>query len=393
MKQYHNIFKMSIININYIDNNICQCYINPIILIGIDVMSFEKIVNLVKENKCDAVLLLNESNMHYACGFSPSEGAVLITNQGDGYHIVDSRYTETACNYAKKTGLKVIEIQSKFTEEIKKICDNISIKTLLFENETISLAQYNAYKEALNNVEFISLANKMMRLRNIKEPWEIELMKDANNIAEKSFLELLPEVKAGKTEKELAALFDYIMAKNGSDGVSFDTILLTGAHTSMPHGVPDERKIQDGDFVLFDFGATYQGYHSDMTRTVAVGHATDEMIECYNLVLNAQKAGIKALADGVKCADVYKASYDILNEKDMAKYFRHGLGHGVGLDIHEGYNASPKSKDVFETGNVTSIEPGIYIPDKFGIRIEDLLYLSPRGRENFSKITKELIIL
>lgn len=356
-------------------------------------MNIEKISNLVRENSCDAVLLLNESNMHYACGFSPSEGAVLITNQGYGYHIVDSRYTEVACVHAEKTGLKVIEIQNGFTDEVKRICDENRVKKILFENETITLAKYNAYKEALNDIEFVNLDGKLMSLRSKKEPWEINLMKDANNIAEKSFLELLPEVKVGKTEKELAALFEFIMAKNGSDGISFDTILLTGTHTSMPHGIPGDKRIEDGDFVLFDFGATCQGYHSDMTRTVAVGHATDEMIECYNLVLEAQKAGIKALDDGVRCADVYKASYDVLDEKNMAKYFRHGLGHGVGLDIHEGYNASPKSKDTFEVGNVTSIEPGIYIPDKFGIRIEDLLYISPRGRENLSKITKELIIL
>jgi Xaa-Pro aminopeptidase len=130
-----------------------------------------------------------------------------------------------------------------------------------------------------------------------------------------------------------------------------------------------------------------------MTRTVVVGNATDEMKEDYNLVLKAQKAGIKALNDGVKCADVYKAAYDVLNEKDMAKYFRHSLGHGVGLEIHEGFNASPKSSDIYEVGNVTSIEPGIYLPDKYGIRIEDVCYISPRGRENLSNVTKELIEL
>ncbi len=356
-------------------------------------MHIEKIVDLIKKNHSDALLLFNESNMHYACGFSPSEGIVIVTKGGKGYHIVDSRYTETAQEHSKKTGLTVVEISSSFSDEVKSIVNKHKIKSILFENETISFAQYERYAKLLENVSFIPLGNQLMLLRNVKDIDEINLIKDANNIAEKSFLELLPEVKAGKTEKELAALFDYLMAKNGSEGVSFDTILLTGSHTSMPHGVPGERKIKDGDFVLFDFGATCQGYHSDMTRTVAVGHATDEMIECYNLVLKAQLAGIKALADGVKCADVYKASYDILQEKDMAKYFRHSLGHGVGLDIHEGYNASPKSTDTFETGNVTSIEPGIYIPGKFGIRIEDLLYISPRGRENLSKITKELIIL
>lgn len=356
-------------------------------------MHIEKIAQLIKENHSDAVILLNESNMHYACGFSPSEGVAVITAGGDGYHIVDSRYTETAICHSKKTGLSVIEINSTFADEVKKIADKHGIKRILFENETISFMQYEKYTQLLTDTEFIPLDNQFMQLRNVKDIEEINLIKDANNIAEKSFLELLPEVKAGKTEKELAALFDYIMAKNGSDRVSFDTILLAGSHTSMPHGVPSDRKIKDGDFVLFDFGATCSGYHSDMTRTVAVGHATDEMIEAYNLVLKAQLAGIKALNSGVKCADVYKASYDVLEEQDMAKYFRHSLGHGVGLDIHEGYNASPKSKDTFEVGNVTSIEPGIYIPDKFGIRIEDLLYISPRGRENLSKITKELIIL
>ncbi|MCC8072997.1 MAG: Xaa-Pro peptidase family protein [Clostridiales bacterium] len=356
-------------------------------------MNIEKIANLVSENNADAVLLFDESNMHYACGFSPSEGVVLITADAVGYHIVDSRYTQTAKEHAASTGMNVIEITSSFSSSVKEIVKDNNIKKILFENESISLKNYRTYTSQLEDVEFAELKNQLMTLRNVKEPYEINLIKDANNIAEKSFLELLPEVKAGRTEKELAALFDYIMAKNGSDGVSFDTILLAGEHTSMPHGVPSDRVIENGDFVLFDFGATCCGYHSDMTRTVAVGYATDEMKEAYNLVLSAQKAGIKALNDGVPCADVYKAAYDVLQQKDMAKYFRHSLGHGVGLDIHEGYNASPKSKDIFEVGNVTSIEPGIYLPGKFGIRIEDLLYISPHGRENLSKITKELIVL
>lgn len=356
-------------------------------------MRKEKIIKLINDNNSDAVILFNESNMHYTCGFSPSEGVVIITTDGSGYHIVDSRYTETAQIYSQKTGLNVIEIQTTFADEVKKIIDRHNIKALLFENETITFSQYEKYAKLLSGVSFIPLKNQLMMLRNIKDIEEINLIKTANNIAEKAFIELLPEVKAGKTEKELCALFEYLMAKNGSDGISFNTILLTGSHTSMPHGVPDERPIKDGDFVLLDFGATHQGYHSDMTRTVAVGYADDEMIEAYNLVLKAQLAGIKALNNGVKCADVYNAAYEALAEKNMAQYFRHSLGHGVGLEIHEGYNASPKSTDTFETGNVITIEPGVYIPNKFGIRIEDLLYISPHGRENLSKITKELIIL
>jgi Xaa-Pro aminopeptidase len=183
------------------------------------------------------------------------------------------------------------------------------------------------------------------------------------------------------------------MAKNGSHGLSFDTILLSGARTSMPHGVPSDNILKSGDFVLFDFGATYEGYHSDMTRTIALGSATDEMREMYYLVLKSQLAGIDALKAGAPCKEVYQAAWDVLNEKNMAQYFRHGLGHGVGIEIHEGFSSSPKSEDIYEIGNVTSVEPGIYLPDKFGIRIEDVCIVTENGNENISTINKELLIV
>lgn len=356
-------------------------------------MNKDKCVKIINDLGADGLVLCDEANMHYICSFSPSEGMILILKDGMAYHIVDSRYTETAENNAKLTGLNVIEISKGFIDELKSLIDKHGVKSLIFEDKTISYSRYIQLNEKLSGVDFVKLGDRLMRVRNRKDSEEIVYMKKANAIAEKAFTELLNHIKPGKSEKELAAYFDYLMAKYGSDGVSFDTILLTGAHTSMPHGVPSEKKIDNGDFVLFDFGATYKGYHSDMTRTVAVKSASDEMKDAYELVRKAQKAGITALKDGAKCADVYKAAYDVLEEKQMGKYFRHGLGHGVGLEIHEGFNASPNSKDTYETGNVTSIEPGIYIPDKFGIRIEDVLYLSPHGRENLSNITKELIIL
>lgn len=352
----------------------------------------EKAVKLLNELNADALLLVNESNMHYFCNFSPSEGVVLILKNGDGYHLVDSRYTEVAQENAKATGLTVIEVNGGFSEKAAEITTNGGVKKIAFEDETISLKQYEAFAKA-TGCDFVGASNTLMRVRNIKEARELEFMKQANAIAEKSLTELLNHIEAGKSEKELKAYFEYLMLKNGSDGVSFDTILLTGAHTSMPHGVSDDRIIQQGDFVLIDFGATYKGYHSDMTRTFAVGSATDEMKEMYDLVLRAQLAGIDALAPNTRCADVYKASYDVLNEKDMAQYFRHGLGHGVGLDIHEGFSASPRSEDIFVPGVMTSIEPGIYLPGKFGIRIEDVLIVTESGNENISTFTKDFIIL
>lgn len=355
-------------------------------------MKIKKCLKIIEDLCCDALLLLNESNMHYLCGFSPSEGVVLLLRNGSGYHIVDSRYTEEAQNHAKETGLTVIEMQNKFSDAVAELCKKNSVKKIAFENETISLKSFNALKEA-THCDFLGIDNRFMKIRNIKSDEEIEMMIEANNIAEKSFLELLNFIKTGKSEKELQAYFDYLMAKNGSDGLSFSTILLTGAHTSLPHGVPGDKKIKEGDFVLFDFGATFKGYHSDMTRTIAVGNATDEMKELYYLVLKAQLAGIQALKNGVKCADVYNAAYDVLEEKKMGKYFRHSLGHGVGLDIHEGYSSSPNSKDIYETGNVTSVEPGIYIPDKFGIRIEDVCIVTENGCRNISTVDKSLLIV
>ena len=353
--------------------------------------NIQKCINILNSKNADALVLINEANMHYICGFSPSEGMIIVKKNGEAYHLVDSRYTEVAQSNAKNTGLNVIEYSKNIYSTLFDILGDA--KTIVYENETISLKSFVQMMEKCKGCDFVELDDLLMRERNKKEAEEIVLMKKANQIAEKSFTELLNHIEKGKTEKELAAYFDYLMAKNGSDGLSFDTILLAGKRTSMPHGVPSDNKINDGDFVLFDFGATYKGYHSDMTRTIAVGSATDEMKEAYDIVLNAQIAGIKALNAGVRCADVYKASYDVLAEKDMAQYFRHGLGHGVGLEIHEGFNASPRSNDTYEVGNVTSVEPGIYLPNKFGIRIEDVCYLSPRGRENLSNITKSLIII
>lgn len=355
--------------------------------------NIEKCTKILESKGANALVLVDEANMHYLCGFSPSEGMIVIFSNGNAYHLVDSRYTEIANRYSKNNGLRVIEISESIYTHLSQIVKENNAQAIVIENQTISLFAYNKIKEACNGCIVMNLDDMLMRERNRKTADEIMFMKKANQIAEKAFIELLNHIEEGKTEKELAAYFDYLMASEGSYGTSFDTILLTGANTSMPHGIPSDTKIKKGDFVLFDFGATYKGYHSDMTRTIAVGHATDEMAADYDLVLQAQLAGIKALNAGVKCADVYKAAYDVLDKASKAEYFRHGLGHGVGLEIHEGFNASPRSTDTYEVGNVTSIEPGIYIPNKYGIRIEDVCYLAPRGRENISNITKSLIIL
>lgn len=355
-------------------------------------MNTGKAIKILNSINADAMLVTSEENMHYFCSFSPSEGMIVITKSGCKCHFVDSRYTENAQKYAEKTGFEVVEVNGGFVDSVNTFLTNNSVKTLAFENETISYKRYCTFKRELK-AELVELNNELGKIRNIKSSEEIEFMLEAQRIAEKSYLELLNHYKEGKTEKELAAYFDYLMAKNGSDGVSFSTILLSGKNTSMPHGVPSDRKLKKGEFVLADFGATYKGYHSDTTRTVALGYASDEMKFCYNLVLESQLAGIKAMEIGARCSDVYQKAYDVLQKKGYARYFRHALGHGVGLEIHEGYSASPKSEDIFEEGNVCTVEPGIYIPEKFGIRIEDVIYLGKDKKQNLVSLDKNLIIV
>lgn len=351
----------------------------------------EAVKNILTQKNADALLLTSEVNMHYFCGFSPSEGMVLLTADA-GYHIVDSRYTETAERHAEKTGLQVIEITTGFIDTANELLKKHNITSLLIENETISLARYRSFGEKLQ-AGLLDLGDEIEKLRNVKTADELDKIETAQKIAEKAYTELLNHIAPGKTEKELCALFDYLMAKYGSDGVSFDTILLSGPNTSMPHGVPSARKLQKGEFVLMDFGATFEGYHSDTTRTVCLGEPSDEMRRVYTAVLEAQQTGIQALAPGAKCKDVYAAAYSVLESYGYAPYFRHSLGHSVGLQIHEGYNASPKSNDTFAPGNVTSIEPGVYLPGKFGVRTEDLLAVTETGKRNFTTLPKELVIL
>lgn len=346
---------------------------------------------ILAQNHADAMLLTSEVNMHYFCGFSPSEGMVFLTETA-GYHIVDSRYTEIAQRHAKKTGLHVIEISTNFIDTVNDLLKKHAASSILIENETISLAQYRRFSKTLN-AKLVDMGSAIEALRNVKTEEELAKIEKAQGIAEKAYTELLNDIKPGKTEKELCALFDYLMAKYGSDGVSFDTILLSGPNTSMPHGVPSERKLKSGEFVLMDFGATFEGYHSDTTRTVCLGQPNEEMQRVYNAVLKAQQAGIEALSPGAKCSDVYAQAYQVLEQYGYAPYFRHSLGHGVGLQIHEGYNASPRSTDVFVPGNVTSIEPGVYLPGKFGVRTEDLLAVTENGTKDFTTLNKELVIL
>lgn len=341
-----------------------------------------------------AVLLTNEVNIGYFSGFFRSEGYYLVT-QNESYLFVDFRYIEAAKK--KSRNCKVVMFK-KLTSDLLEILKNEGIKDLVFEADSITVSRFERFKNffAENNIDCraeASLCRHIEDIRIVKNKSEIEKIQKAQDIAEKAYLEVLNCVKPGVSEKEISARLEYLMNIYGAECKSFDLITITGKKTSLPHGVPSDDIVREGDFFTFDFGSVYEGYHSDTTRTVAVKYATDEMKKIYNIVLKAQLTALEKIKLGVKCSEVDKAARDIITAEGYGEYFGHSTGHGVGLDIHEAPTVSTKSETVLKSGMIITDEPGIYLPDKFGVRIEDMLCVTDSGYKNFVSLPKELIIL
>lgn len=346
------------------------------------------------ENSAEAFMITSDVNRFYFTGFSSSAGCVLIT-KNNAYLLVDFRYGEAAEKVVKHC--KVVVFQ-KLTDSIKDICSEENIKEISVEQESVTLAQAESYKKAFRKFGVALSHSKLLdalinNLRIVKTDDEIKLIKMAQQITEEAYTEVLNYVKPGVTEREIALELEYLMRKKGADGVSFSLITITGSNTSLPHGVPGDNVIKEGDFFLSDIGALYQGYHSDMTRTVAVHHATDEMHKIYSIVLDAQLKALSAVKPGEKACDIDKTARDIITQAGYGDNFGHSTGHGVGLDIHEQPTLSIKSDVILSAGMVITIEPGIYLPDKFGVRIEDTVAVTKNGCENLAKIDKSLIIV
>lgn len=353
----------------------------------------KNIQNQLAARGLDALLITGEKNQRYALGFPFTDGAVIVSQNG-AWLITDSRYIEAA-QRAAGAFAQIVLFDGKMglTAHLKDIIAREHIKTLAVEEATLSHAEYvrleNNLGCVLENGQII-----LKTLRSAKNEDELAAMRQAQGIAEKALAETLPLIRVGVSEREIAAELVYRMLRHGAEGNSFDPIVITGKKTSMPHGVPGDELIADGDFVTMDFGCIKHGYCSDMTRTVAVGHATDEMKSIYSTVLRAQEAGIKTARAGITGAEIDNAAREVIRQAGYGEYFGHGFGHSLGLDIHEWPNANPSGRDIMPVDAVVSAEPGIYIPERFGVRIEDVLILRENGTENITKAPKnELIIL
>lgn len=339
----------------------------------------------------DAALITEDVNRRYFTGMKSSAGTVLVTRE-KAYLIIDFRYIEKAQKTVKDA--EVI-MQEKLYDQLNGLLEKHGCKTLAIENQTVTVAQLKTLKERLN-VEIDdsdSLSKAIDALRIVKSQDEIDKIIKAQRIAEAAFEDVLNFIKPGVSEREVQLHMDYYMLAHGAESLSFDTIAVSGPNTSLCHGVPTDRRVNSGEFFLMDFGATYEGYHSDMTRTVCVGKPTEKMEKIYAIVLDAQLKALSAIKAGASGKEIDKVARDVISEAGYGEAFGHSLGHGVGMNIHETPNASPSSSHIFEKNMIVTVEPGIYLPDEFGVRIEDFVIIKENGCENMTLAPKNLISL
>ena len=352
----------------------------------------DRINRIVLPENADGALITSDNNRRYFTGMKSSAGMLLIFKEC-AYLIIDFRYIEKARNTVKNC--TVME-QENLTEQINSLMKKHNAKSLAVESMDMTLSRMSFLEKKFPDIEFIKsdeLSNNIYDMRTIKSAEEIEKIHKAQEIAEKAFDEILGFISPGVTEREIALKLDSCMLENGAEGLSFETIALAGANTSMPHGVPGNYKVKNGDFVLMDFGAVYDGYHSDMTRTVCVGQPSEKMGKIYDIVLKAQLEALKKVKSGITGSELDGYARDIIDESGYGDFFGHSLGHGVGMEIHEFPTASSKSETILKENMVVTVEPGIYLPGEFGVRIEDFVVVTENSHQNLTNCPKKLIIL
>lgn len=354
---------------------------------------FDQIAQTLESQNLDAMLLTQEANRFYASGFhsSGTDGVAIVT-KAKNYYFTDSRYTEAAARHVQNAEIGEAKPGRGYVTLINEALAEQRAKRVGFEDAYMTVADYELYRKSLR-CELVPAAKLLMELRTVKDAGEQEAMIAAQRIAERALENILKEIRPGVTEKEIAARLQYLMLHFGAENMSFDPIVVSGPNGSLPHGVPSEKTIQSGEFVTMDFGCIYHGYCSDMTRTVAVGCVTDEMRRVYETVLAAQKAGIAAAAAGVTGRAVDGAARRVIEDAGYGDYFGHSFGHGVGVEIHESPNASPRNETPLPAGAVISAEPGIYLPGRLGVRIEDVIILKDGGCTDITLAPKNLMIL
>lgn len=343
---------------------------------------------LLQSSGADAVILTSPSNTFYASGYRSSFGAVLLTRE-KGYFLTDSRYTGEASKVVK--GLNIVECSHKdLYETVIGLLGDVN--SVAYDTD-IMLNDYLELKDKLGDFELRPLNDSLSIMRSVKSEIEIEKISQALSISEKAFEMLLGLVKEGITERECAYTLEYYMMKLGGERISFDTIMAFGENTAYPHAHPTDKKLETGMFVTCDFGTVIDGYHSDITRTFAFGKPTDKMRDVYNIVKDAGSIAMENIKEGVLAGYADSLARDYITKKGYGEYFTHSLGHGVGIDIHEEPRLTSLSDAILCSGNVVTVEPGIYIEGEFGVRIEEMALVKENGIKRLNVSERELIVL
>ena len=339
----------------------------------------------------DAALITSDVNRRYYTGFVSSAGTLLVTRK-EAVLLLDSRYVEAGSK--KVTDAKVM-LMTDMAKQLNELFEEFGVKTVGIESGYMTVESLFSLRRTLN-VTILDepyLNEVILKQRCIKSAEEMQEIRAAQAITDKAFLHMLDIIKPGLVEKDLQLELDYFMLKNGATGLAFETILAAGANGSMPHAVPGLNKVKEGDFVTMDFGAAHNGYCSDMTRTVAVGKISEEQKKVYDLVYKAQTSAVDAVRAGVPCNSIDAVARDMIYKAGYEGKFGHGLGHSLGLEIHENPRFSPLCDVITEAGMVLSVEPGIYLEGRFGVRIEDVTIVGPDGCEDITNLPKDLLIL
>jgi len=347
----------------------------------------EKLLSMLE---ADAILITNKKNQYYMTDFDFDDGYVLVT-RGKSYLLTDFRYIEAAKEQCDRA-FEVMTMQGNRKDMFAALLNENQVKTLALEEDNVTLAQKRSFDQIFEGYTIVPSNGVIGKMRIIKNQREIDNMIHAQRIAEAALDHVLGFITPDKTEVEVALELEFFMRSHGAKSVSFDTIAVSGTASSRPHGVPRNVKLEEG-FLTMDFGALYKGYCSDMTRTIVLGKCTDEMRKVYNTVLEAQLVALDAYAVGRTGAEMDAIARNIIYKAGYEGCFGHGLGHGVGMDIHEAPGVSSRSDTPFEPGHVVTCEPGIYLEGRFGVRIEDMVVFTENGAKDITLAPKELIIL
>ena len=353
--------------------------------------NLQKMQSVLDQGKVDALLLTSQVNRLYAACYDVHEGVAVIGKQ-KSYYFTDSRYIEVAQENLPDFEVKEMNRANPYPALINAALEELGAKTLGIEEDYLTYGEFLRFEKSLQ-ADLIPCQQEISSFREVKESWEIEYMIQAQEITDKAFAEICTILKPGMTEKEAAAELIHCLLMNGSEGLAFDPIVVSGPNTSKPHGVPGDRVLEYGDFITMDFGAKVAGYCADMTRTVALGFVSEEMSRVYSIVLKAQETAIAMTKAGCTGKEVDAAARNVIEEAGYGPCFGHSYGHGLGIEVHEAPNCSHANVNPLAVGNVCSAEPGIYIPGKFGVRIEDVVVLTEEGCLNITKSPKNLTII